>query len=202
MTSKASGFTLWLSFPWGCLRVYVMLLVFIIPAAVVTHTSASTEQKATSSLCSKLMAPLLCGGCREHRESLGGPRKPWDNIGWTAKVRLLQITIIRVCFLLTKETTGFVKNWIRYLHAAGLCIFRGVLLLGHAASCLTSVTNCIYNWFIWWLLQDLAYPHFSHSPWLLFQELSDQIDQISAAELSGLTHFLRPGNVSVMAHLH
>lgn len=143
MTNKAS----WLNFPWGCLHVYVMPLVFIIPAAVVTHTSASTEQKATSSLCSKLMAPLLRGGSREHRESLGGPRKPWDNIGWTAEVGLLQITIICVCFILTKETTGFVKNWIRYLHAAGLCIFRGMSLLGHAASCLTSVTNCIYNWF-------------------------------------------------------
>lgn len=76
MTSKASGFTLWLNFLWGCLYVYVMPLVFIIPVAVVTHTSASTEQKAASSLCSKLMAPLLCEGSRGHRESLGGPRKP------------------------------------------------------------------------------------------------------------------------------
>lgn len=128
VTSKILVFTLWLNFPQGCLHVCVIPFVFIIPTAVVTHTfSANAEQKAAP------FAVSLWSNCRVdsrgHRECLGGTRKPWDNIAWATVVRPLQTMIIRVCLMLIKEAARvYVKNWILYLHAAGVCIFGGTIV--------------------------------------------------------------------------
>lgn len=104
VTSEILVFTLWLSFPQGCSHVCVIPFIFIIPAAVVTHTFSANRTKG--SLCSQLMVQLLCKDSGGHGERLGGTRNPWDNIAWASLVRPQQTITIRVGFMLMRGSQG------------------------------------------------------------------------------------------------